>query len=113
VSFIEKIKTQAASTAASATAAAKDAAAKGQAKLDEYQAKRAADGMLRDLGAAYYAEETGRGTTKTASDRERLIGALKLLEDESGPIDLGEEHEVWTAPARGVAVAPSDEAPTA
>jgi hypothetical protein len=111
MSFIDKIKTQAATAAAQATAAAKDAAAQGQAKIDQYQAKRSADAMLRDLGAAYYAEETGRGSERTAADRERIIGALKALEEQSGPIDLGVTPETWTAPARGVPMPPSDEAP--
>ena len=52
--LLDKVK-----DAAQATVAAKDAAAKGQAKLDEAQAKRAADGLLRDLGAAYYATQDG------------------------------------------------------
>ena len=56
--LLDKVK----DAAQSATVVAKDAAAKGQAKLDEAQAKRAADGLLRDLGAAYYATKSGRAT---------------------------------------------------
>jgi len=44
--FMDKVKEQ----AASAASAAKDAAAKGQAKVGEVQAKRGADGVLRQLG---------------------------------------------------------------
>ena len=44
--LLDKVKEQ----AAVAGAAAKDAAAKGQAKMEEAQAKRAADGQLRELG---------------------------------------------------------------
>ena len=44
--LLDKVK----QTAATATEAAKEAAAKGQAKYDEVQAKKAADGLLRDLG---------------------------------------------------------------
>ena len=51
--FLDKVKEQ----AASATAVAKDAAQKGQAKLDDMQAKKAADALLRDLGVATYAAQ--------------------------------------------------------
>lgn len=82
--LMDKVKTQ----AAVAGAAAKDAAQKGQAKLDEYQAKRAADAILRDLGVSFYAEKTGRQTSATPMDQERLIAALKAHEEEHGPISL-------------------------
>ena len=68
---------------------AKDAAEKGQAKLDEAQAKKAADGMLRDLGAAFYATKTGRATPSTDADIENLVAALQAHESEHGQIDLG------------------------
>ena len=53
--LLDKVKAQ----ATAATEMAKDAAAKGQAKMNDAQAKKAADGMLRDLGAAFYATKTG------------------------------------------------------
>ena len=59
--LLDKVKAQ----ATAATEMAKDAAAKGQAKMNEAQAKKAADGMLRDLGAAFYATKTGRSTPAT------------------------------------------------
>ena len=46
--LLDKVKAQ----ATAATEMAKDAAAKGQAKMNDVQAKKTADGMLRDLGAA-------------------------------------------------------------
>jgi hypothetical protein len=82
--LLDKVKVQ----AAQATAVAKDAAQKGQAKLDQVQAKRAADGMLRDLGVAFYAEHTDRATTSTQSDIDRLVAALQAHEETNGPIDL-------------------------
>ena len=63
--FLDRVKEQ----AAIATAAAKDAAQKGQAKLDDLQAKRAGDALLRDLGAAIYAQKTGRSTADQARHR--------------------------------------------
>ncbi len=56
--LLDKVKAQ----ATAATEMAKDAAAKGQAKMNDAQAKKTADGMLRDLGAAFYATKTGRST---------------------------------------------------
>jgi hypothetical protein len=85
--LLDKVK----ATAATATEAAKDAAAKGQAKLDEVQAKRAADAMLRDLGAGYYATKTGRATPTTDAEMERLVTAIREHEDQHGQITLAPE----------------------
>jgi hypothetical protein len=85
--LLDKVKTQ----AASATAMAKDAAQKGQAKLDAIQAKRAADVMLRNLGAAVYGQRTGRAIPNAEADIERIVASLKAHEAEHGSIDLGAE----------------------
>ena len=85
--LLDKVK----ATAATATEAAKDAAAKGQAKLDEVQAKKAADAMLRDLGAAVYATKTGRATPSTDADMGRLVTALQAHESQHGAIPLAPE----------------------
>jgi hypothetical protein len=85
--LLDKVKAQ----ATAATEMAKDAAAKGQAKLDEAQAKKAAEGMLRDLGAAFYATKSGRSTPTTDSDIERLVTALQRYESEHGPLTLAPE----------------------
>jgi len=82
--FLDKVKEQ----AATATAVAKDAAQKGQAKLDEMQAKRAADAMLRDLGAVTYGERSGRSSATAEADGNRLMDALRAHEQAHGPIDL-------------------------
>jgi hypothetical protein len=82
--FLDKVK----EGAAQATAAAKDAAQKGQAKLDTIQAKRAADALLRDLGAAAYAEKTGRAAADNSAAIDRILAALEQHEQENGPIDL-------------------------
>jgi hypothetical protein len=82
--LLDKVKAQ----ATAATEMAKDAAAKGQAKLDEAQAKKTADGMLRDLGAAFYSTKTGRSTPTTEADMDRLVQALKDHESQHGPLTL-------------------------
>lgn len=83
--LLDRVKEQ----AATAGAAAKDAAQKGQAKIDEMQAKRAADALLRDLGAAVYSQHAGHGSPASQADVDRLVAALKEHEAAHGPIDLG------------------------
>ena len=85
--LLDKVK----ATAEAASEAAKDAAAKGQAKYDEVQAKKAADVMLRDLGAAVYATKTGRSTPTTEGEVERLVAALQAYEATHGPLTLAPE----------------------
>lgn len=85
--LLDKVKAQ----ATAATEMAKDAAAKGQAKLDEAQAKKAGEGLLRDLGAAFYATKTGRATPTTDTDIERLVAALQQHEADHGPMTLAPE----------------------
>jgi hypothetical protein len=80
--LLDKVKEQ----AAVASAAAKDAAAKGQAKMEEAQAKRAADGQLRELGLAAYAERTDRASATTTADIDRLIESLRQYEAEHGSL---------------------------
>ena len=102
--LLDKVKAQ----ATAATEMAKDAAAKGQAKMNDAQAKKAADGMLRDLGAAFYATQTGRATPSTEADVERLVTALQAHESEHGPITLAPESAAAapTAAPAGDAGAP-------
>jgi hypothetical protein len=85
--LLDKVKAQ----ATAATELAKDAAQKGQAKLNEVQSNKSADGMLRDLGAAFYATKTGRSTPSTDADMVRLVTALQTHETEHGPITLAPE----------------------
>ena len=85
--LMDKVKEQ----AATATAAAKDAAQKGQAKVEGLQAKRAADSLLRDLGAAVYSQHAGHGTPQPQEEVNRLVAALQEHEAANGPIDLGPE----------------------
>jgi hypothetical protein len=84
VGFLDKMK----EGAAQATAVAKDAAQKGQAKLDAIQAKRQADALLRDLGAAAYAEKVGRAPASNSADIDRILAALEQHEHDNGQIDL-------------------------
>ena len=66
-----------------------EAAQEGRAKLDQVQARRQADAMFRDLGAAVYAERTGRAGPDGPDKIERLIKALSRQEAEQGLGDGG------------------------
>jgi hypothetical protein len=105
--LLDKVKAQ----ATAATEMAKDAAAKGQAKLDEAQAKKTAEGMLRDLGAAFYATKTGRATPTTDADIDRLVAAIQQYESEHGPLTLAPESAAGgptaTPAGDGAAAAPA------
>ena len=102
--LLDKVKAQ----ATAATVMAKDAAQKGQAKLDEVQSKKSADGILRDLGAAYYATKTGRSTPTTDADIDRLVAALQAHESEHGALTLAPETPAAapTASAAGSSMPP-------
>jgi hypothetical protein len=71
MALLDKMKEQ----AAQAAQKAQEAAQRGQTKIDEAQAKRREDALLRDLGAAVYAERTG---TPGSADGEihRLIADI-------------------------------------
>jgi hypothetical protein len=55
--FMDKVK----QTAGQAMTKAQQGVSQGKAKLDEVQAKRQWDALLRNLGAAYYAQERQNG----------------------------------------------------
>jgi hypothetical protein len=80
--LMDKVKEQ----ASAAAAAAKEAGKKGQAKVDEMQAKKAADGVLRQLGLAFYLTKTDRGTDATNSEIAGHIETLKTYEAEHGTL---------------------------
>jgi hypothetical protein len=55
-----------------------------KAKLDEAQAKRRGDALLRSLGAAVYAERTGRGGADTKAQIDKLVSEISAHESETG-----------------------------
>ena len=91
MSWKDKIRAQAAELAEKAQAGV----AQGQAKVSEIQAKRRADALLRDLGAAVYAEHRG---ANSAVERQRLLTALDGHAAEHGPIATEAEADATTTP---------------
>ena len=87
-----------------AKAQAQQLATKGQEKIEQTQGKRRSDALLRDLGAAFFAQKTGKGTPETDAEIERLLSELREHESQHGAID--------TAPSAGAeerAASPSPE----
>ena len=78
----------------------------GQEKIDDLQAKKKADGMLRDLGAWYYAGYTGRDGGRGEAEIARILGELQAHEAEHGPLGGGNQAEAAPDPAAGVAAPP-------
>lgn len=84
--FLDKVKSQ-----------AEQVAKQGQEKFNEVQAKRAGDALLRDLGAWYYATETGRDGGQGVEQMARLVGELKAHEAEHGPLGGGDSDDAEPA----------------
>ncbi len=78
--LMDRVKAQATQLAQ----ATQQAALEGKAKLDQAQASRRGDGLLRSLGAAVYAERTGRGTPDSQSTIEKLIADISAYERDNG-----------------------------
>jgi hypothetical protein len=94
---MDKLKAQAGELAEKAQAGV----TQGQAKVSELQARRRADALLRDLGAAIYAEHRG---DETSTERARLLRDLDRHAAEHGPISTAataDSASVWSAATRG------------
>jgi hypothetical protein len=78
--LMDKVKAQ----ADQAMTKAQQGLAQGQSKIGELQAKRAADELLRHLGAVTYAMH--RGGTSTQADVDEALAALDKHVAEHGPI---------------------------
>ena len=94
---------------------AKETLDKGKEKLEDVQADRTADKLLRDLGAWYYAGRTGRDEGAAADHIERIVAELQAHEAEHG--ELGAREEAAAAAAAEAPPAtdapPTDAPPTA
>ena len=77
--LMDKVKAQATQLAQKTQDTARDS----KVKFDQAQAKRQGDVMLRNLGAAVYADRTGRGTAETAAEIDRLVTEISSHEAEN------------------------------
>src|ERR1039458_7661611 len=99
MALMDKMKAQAAQLAQKAQEAGKA----GQSKIEEVQAKRRADGLLRQLGQAVYAQHTGTATTETSAQIDSLIADLKAYEAEHGSLAASVDDESTDTPPEGEA----------
>lgn len=104
--FMDKLMAQ----AETAVQKAQQGVAQGQAKVDELQAKRAADKLLRDLGAAVYAQQRAGGPADAVT---AALAALDAHVGEHGPIDTSVGPSGSGDVAGGGDVPPAGEAPWA
>jgi hypothetical protein len=86
VGLMDKVKAQATVLAQKTQETARDS----KVKFDQAQAKRRGDVMLRNLGAAVYAQRTGRATPGTQAEIDKLVADIKAHEAEHG-INLAPE----------------------
>ncbi len=108
--FMDKLKVQADQLAKQA----QQGVAQGQAKIGEVQAKRAADALLHDLGAAVYAAQRQGGPHEPI---ETIMAALDAHAAAHGAIDTANTPPAAAAagapPAADGSPAPAPAAPTA
>ena len=78
--LMDKVKAQ----AEQAVAKAQQGVAQGKEKVEELQAKRHADALLRNLGAAYYAQQRSGGSDNAVT---AALATLDAHATEHGPID--------------------------
>ena len=88
--FMDKIKEQATQAATKGAAVAKDTAQKGQ--VDQVQAKRNVDGVLRQLGLAVYLQASERTSSTSDADIAAFVEQIKTYEDEYGKL-TGDESD--------------------
>jgi hypothetical protein len=103
--LMDKVKEQATVLAQKTQDTARDS----RAKLDQVQARRRADAMLRDLGVAVYAERTGRSTAETDSKIDKLVADLTAFETEHGASFVGLRADDADHEPDGKAGSPDDE----
>ena len=78
--LMDRVKAQASQLAQQAM----DATQEGKAKLDQAQAGRRGDAMLRQLGALVLADRTGRGTPDTQAKIDQLVNDISAHEQSNG-----------------------------
>jgi hypothetical protein len=78
--LMDKVKAQATQLAQKT----QEAAQEGKARLDQAQASRRGDALLRQLGALVFAERTGRGAPDSQAKIDQLISSISAHEQENG-----------------------------
>lgn len=87
--LMDKVKAQ----AAVAAQKAQEAAQQGKDKLDQAQASRRGDAMLRQLGTLVFAERTGRAAADSQAKIDQLVSDLSAHEQSSGASLVGDQSQ--------------------
>jgi len=74
-----------------------EAAQEGKARIDQAQANRRGDALLRQLGALVFADRTGRGTADTQARIEQLISEISAHERANG-LNMTSPQPTWPQP---------------
>jgi hypothetical protein len=94
--LMDKVKAQATQLAQKTQETARD----GKAKFDQAQAHRRADALLRNLGALFYAERTGRGGADSQAQIDKLVADISAHEAQNG-INLAQQSDQPQAGGQG------------
>jgi hypothetical protein len=78
-----------------------EAAAEGKARIDQVQANRRGDALLRNLGAVVYAERTGRGGSDSQAKIDKLIADISAHEKENGLNLAGDQPQAGGESTQG------------
>lgn len=98
--FMDKMKQQATGLAAKAQEGVKS----GQAKVGGAEANKKSEALLRDLGAAVYAQRKGTAGQENDAEIERIVGELRVLETEqAAPVDTAPTAAAVPSPGEGAA----------
>jgi hypothetical protein len=87
-----------------------DAAQEGRNRIDQAQAGRRGDALLRQLGAAVFADRTGRGTPDSQAKIEQLISEISTHEQQNG-LNLTSPQQSWQQPGAPQQNAPAGNPP--
>jgi hypothetical protein len=108
--LMDRVKAQANQLAQNAQQAAQQAAQEGRARIDQAQASRRGDALLRQLGALIYADRTGRGAADTQTRIEQLISEISAHEQANG-LNLTSPQPTWPEPGGSQPTQPQPNAP--
>jgi len=92
--MLDKVKAQ----AEQAVAKGKQGVSQGQAKLDAMQAKKQGDALLRDLGAAYFAQQQHGGPGDAVA---AALAKVVAHEAENGAVDTSASAPATPAATEG------------
>jgi hypothetical protein len=95
--LMDRVKAQASQLAQQAM----DATQEGKARLDQAQAGRRGDAMLRQLGALVFAERTGRGTPDSQAKIDQLVNDISAHEQANGLNLTNDQASTFSSPSQG------------